>query len=89
MDISVIIALAVMGVCLTLALVNVHVERKRAISREQELIAAFLAKDGKDYSDAIEALKTTPKDRQKNLLIENDLAINAAKLEHKQGIAVR
>jgi len=63
-------------------------ERGNAISREQELLAAVLAKDTPEYTSAIEALRRQPGDKIKEMELENDLAIRAAELSEKGGFPV-
>lgn len=60
-------------------------ERGNSIRREQELLAAILAKDTPEYVAAVEALRTTPADKIKQMELENDLAIRAQELEDTRG----
>jgi len=64
------------------------IERRRAIDRERELLAAVLAKDIGQYIQAIDNLKKSPKDKLAEMKLENDLAVAAAALEER-GIPVR
>lgn len=63
-----------------------QLERRRAIERERELLAAIMAKDIGQYTQAVEILKRTPKDKLNELKVENELAQAAVQLE---GIPVR
>ena len=64
----------------------------RTFNRERkELIAALLAKSLPEYAMSLEKLKTTPKDKLKQMKIENDLAIANEKMfrQHEEnGITV-
>lgn len=60
-------------------------ERGNSIRREQELLAAILAKDTPEYVAAVEALRTTSADKIKQMELENDLAIRAQELEDTRG----
>lgn len=64
-------------------------ERKRAIDRERELLAAVLAKNVGEYLTAIDTLKRTQKDKLNELKLENELALAATRLEEGKGIPVR
>lgn len=66
-----------------------QLERKRAIDRERELLAAVLAKDVGQYIQAIDNLKQSPKDKLASMKLENELAIAATQLEESRGIPVR
>ncbi len=54
---------------------NLQVERKRSISREKQLLGAIIAKDLRDYLDAIDDLEKTPKDKLRQTKAEHDLAL--------------
>ena len=54
-------------------------ERRFHTKREQELLAAVLAKDVNEYSKALEATRRTPEQTIKELQIENDLVLAAQK----------
>jgi len=64
----------------------------RTFNKERkELIAALLAKSLPEYAMSLEKLKTTPKDKLKQMKIENDLAIANEKMlrQHEEnGITV-
>lgn len=66
-----------------------QLERKRAIERERELLAAILAKDVGQYLQAVDNLKRTHKGKLEELKLENELAKAAVALEEKAGIPVR
>lgn len=70
-----------------------QIERKRAIDRERELLAAILAKNGEEYLKAVEVLRRSSRDKLNELKLENELALKAAELEEKesarQGIPIR
>lgn len=63
-----------------------------AFNRERkELIAALLSKSLPEYALGMEKLKTTPKDKLKQMKAENDLAIANEKLfqqAEEKGIAI-
>ena len=65
-----------------------QLERRRAIRREQELLAAVLARNIEQYIGAVESLRRFPKDKLAEMRLENDLAQAAVKLE-SQGVPVR
>lgn len=68
----------------------VQLERKRAIDRERELLAAVLAKNAGEYLSAIDALRRTPADKIAEMRLENELAQAALRLEGgERGIPVR
>lgn len=68
----------------------VQLERKRAIDRERELLAAVLAKNAGEYLSAIDALRRTPADKIAEMRLENELAQAAIRLEGgERGIPVR
>jgi len=64
----------------------------RTFNKERkELIAALLAKSLPEYAMSLEKLKTTPKDKLKQMKIENDLAIANEKMfrqSEENGITV-
>jgi hypothetical protein len=64
-------------------------ERKRAIDRERELLAAVLSKNIGEYLQAVEKLRKSPKDSIMEMKLENELARAAVALEESQGIPVR
>lgn len=64
-------------------------ERKRAIDRERELLAAVLAKDIGQYLQAVDNLRKQPKDKLAEMKLENELAQAAVRLEQSQGVPVR
>lgn len=64
-------------------------ERRRAIAREQELLAAVLCKDAEQYLRAVEQLRKQPKDKLKEMELENELAQAAVSIEESRGIPVR
>ncbi len=67
--------------------VSIH-DRKAAKEREQELIAALLAKNLPEYAMASSELKSTIKDKIKLVKAENELAIGQEKIADEQGIPV-
>ena len=69
--------------------VAVQLERSRSIKREQELLAAILAKNVEQYIGAVDALRKLPKDRLAEMKLENELAQAAVALEQGGGIPVR
>jgi Flp pilus assembly protein TadB len=66
-----------------------QLERKRAIDRERELLAAVLSKNIGEYLQAVEKLRKSPKDSIMEMKLENELARAAVALEESQGIPVR
>ncbi len=66
-----------------------QLERKRAIDRERELLAAVLSKNIDEYTHAVDRLRKQPKDALAEMKLENDLAKAAVALEESQGIPVR
>lgn len=64
-------------------------ERRRAIDRERELLAAVLSKNIDQYITAIDNLKKQPKDKLAEMKLENELAVAAAKLDQDAGVPVR
>ena len=66
-----------------------QLERKRAIDRERELLAAVLSKNIGDYLKAVEMLRKQPKDVLEEMKLENELAQAAVALEESQGVPVR
>jgi hypothetical protein len=66
-----------------------QLERKRAIDRERELLAAVLSKNIGEYIQAIEKLRKSPRDSIMEMKLENELARAAVALEESQGIPVR
>ena len=67
--------------------VNIY-DRKTAKDREQDLIAALLAKNLSEYALANSKMKTTTKDQIKKLRAENELALGVEKIIGDQGIPV-
>ncbi|MFH1738363.1 MAG: hypothetical protein ABIH23_05100 [bacterium] len=65
-----------------------QLERSRSVKREQELLAAVLARNIDQYIGAIDALRKLPKEKLAEMKLENELAQAAVKLE-AQGIPVR
>lgn len=63
-------------------------ERRRAIDRERELLAAVLSKNIDQYIAAIDNMKKQPKDKLAEMKLENELALTAAQLEQGQGVPV-
>jgi len=66
-----------------------QLERKRAIDRERELLAAVLSKNIGEYLQAVERLRKQPKDALAEMKLENELAKAAVALEESQGVPVR
>ena len=66
-----------------------QLERKRAVDRERELLAAILSKNIGEYLQAVEKLRKSPKDSIMEMKLENELARAAVALEESQGIPVR
>ena len=66
-----------------------QLERKRAIDRERELLAAVLSKNIGEYLQAVEKLRKSPRDSIMEMKLENELARAAVALEESQGIPVR
>lgn len=64
-------------------------ERRRAIDRERELLAAILSKNVGEYLQAVESLKRTSQDKLAEMKMENELAQAAVSLEESRGIPVR
>jgi hypothetical protein len=58
-----------------------RVERKYAVERERELLAAILSKDIGQYLQAVDALRKQPRDKLAEMKLENELAVAAAKLD--------
>lgn len=83
-----IIVIGVMAGIIAMQEWRVWWERKKAIRREQELLAAILAKDVNDYLQALDAVKREPGDHLREMELENELAINAQKLSQEEGIPV-
>jgi hypothetical protein len=66
-----------------------QLERKRAIDRERELLAAVLSKNIGEYLKAVDMLRKRPKDVLAEMKLENDLAQAAVSLEESRGVPVR
>lgn len=66
-----------------------QLERHRAIDRERELLAAVLSKNIGEYLSAVDNLRKQPKDKLKEMRLENELAVAAAALERDAGVPVR
>jgi hypothetical protein len=66
-----------------------QIERRRAVDRERELLAAILSKNIGEYIQAVEKLRKSPKDAILEMKLENELARAAVALEESQGIPVR
>jgi hypothetical protein len=69
--------------------VAMQLERKRAVDRERELLAAVLSKNIGEYLQAVEKLRKQPKDALAEMKLENELAKAAVDLEAAQGVPVR
>jgi len=63
--------------------IGLFVEKKRASDRENELIAAIKSVDARDFAVAVGELRTTSGDRQAEMKLQNDLAIEAEKLSNE------
>jgi hypothetical protein len=63
-------------------------DRQDSRTRERELLSAIIAEHAGEYLSMVEALKTSPKDKLKQTLAENDLALNAARLKSSEGLPV-
>lgn len=66
-----------------------RIERKMAVDRERELLAAVLSKNIGEYLQAVEKLRKQPKDNLAEMKLENELAKAAVALEESQGMPVR
>lgn len=66
-----------------------RIERKYAVDRERELLAAVLSKNIGEYLQAVEKLRKQPKDTLAEMKLENELAKAAVALEETQGVPVR
>ena len=63
-------------------------DRRDSRARERELLTAIIAEQAGDYMAMLETIKTSPKDKLKQTLAENDLALNAARLKVAEGLPV-
>lgn len=63
-------------------------DRRDSKDRERELLAAVIAEQAGDYLNMLEAIKTSPKDKLKQMQVENDLALQAAQLQKREGLPV-
>jgi len=63
-------------------------DRKASKDREQDLMAALIAKNLSEYAAANAKLRTSTKDEIKKLQEENKIAIEALEQMDKQGIPV-
>lgn len=61
-------------------------DRKAARSREDDLVAALLAKNLSEYALASAQLKPTTREKLKRIKEENKLAIKAAQMAETQAI---
>ena len=59
-------------------------ERRASLLREQSLLAALVSKSAHEYALSLEALKRSPKDKIREMEVENELAEHAAALEGVQ-----
>ena len=63
-------------------------DRRQAVDRERELLGAILAEHVEDYVKVIDGLRMKPADKIRTMEVENDLALNAQKLNQMEGIPV-
>ena len=71
--------LSLMGVIMFLGYLIIH-ERRQSQERERDYISAIMAKNLPEYAATRKTLSSTVKDRLKEMKVENELAINNAKM---------
>lgn len=86
------IAFGCMIIMTGLSWISLHIERKRAIDRERTLFAALLdkANNPTDYGAYLNSMKKSPDDIMKEMELENDVILAAAKeqAEENKGVPV-
>jgi FtsZ-interacting cell division protein ZipA len=81
MDYGTIVALIVVIGMLAVQVWNNREDRKKFSKREDMLYAAILAKDPAQYAALHDSIKMDPKDKERIMRLENELAIKAAEIE--------
>jgi len=71
--------LSLIGVIIFLGYLIIH-ERCQSQERERDYISAIMAKNLPEYAATRKALSSTVKDRINEMKVENELAINNAKM---------
>lgn len=71
--------LSFVGVIIFLGCLIIH-ERLQSKERERDYISAIMAKNLPEYAATRKALSSTVKDRIKEMKVENELAINNARI---------
>jgi 4-diphosphocytidyl-2C-methyl-D-erythritol kinase len=88
MEISEIVGMAMAMGFAIMSWYNLHLERKRSVVKEQQLIAAIMSKEVKDYVDAVNDLQKTAKEKLKEIKSEHELALEYNKVSQGQGIPI-
>ena len=82
--------MSLIGVIIFLGYIIIHTQAKTH-ERERDYIAAIMAKNLPEYAAVRKELSLTTKDRIKQMRVENDLAINNARMfeqEDGRGIPI-
>lgn len=76
-----IVAIVVLAILLGVQVWINREDRKRFMKREDMLYAAILAKTPNEYLAIHDSMKMEPKDKERMMQLENELAIKAAEIE--------
>jgi len=81
MDLTILIIFGIQWFVVFGLLITNQLDQRQAKSREQSLLAALVSKSAHEYALSMEAIKRSPKDKIREMEIENDLAERAVALE--------
>jgi len=84
MEYTILILFGIQLVIPLFLIISSSLDKRASLLREQSLLAALVSKSAHEYALSLEALKRSPKDKIREMEVENELAEHAAALEGVQ-----